>query len=426
MFNMKAALVTPFLCHLPIHPSSYLGYGAAILRRKYELDILDLNAEIYYNYKDSLNDLFSELNGKQVIFDGLELYPVYSKLLKNMEEEYKNITWGEYQSVFITTPSWFPTIPTESILKIANLIQTESSRIKIFYFGNSLGTWTDENILKNNKVNLLHLNNLFDPNPVNKPVDYDSLPTPLYHNREKYIFDILPFRLKHGCIWGKCRFCSLAKGWNSGYQERSATKVIQELEEIINNYKPRMLVCRDNSINGKNLIEICSHLEDFKIPWSGLTRADLSLQEIKSLSRAGCGSIYFGLESGSDRVLNEINKGIDSKQISAFIKSLYEHNIMPAPSLVIGTPGETEDDFEKTIQFIKDHNNYFDIINLYPLTITPASDFSLMKKEPHNNTLLRLIKMIRVCEDLGIKVCVGEQCAEYVLFKKVYPGEINY
>jgi len=326
---MKAALVTPFLCHLPIHPSSYLGYGAAILRREYELDILDLNAEIYYRYKQRLNDLLSEINRKQVVFDGLELYPFYSELWGNIDEEYKNINWGEYHSVFITAPSWFTTIPTEKILKIADHIQFESSQTKVFYFGNSLGTWTDQNRLINNNVNILHLNNLFGSNPVKKPVDYDLLPTPQYHNREKYIFNILPFRMRHGCIWGKCRFCSLAKGWNSGYQERSHIKVIQELEETIINYKPRMLVCRDNAINGKNLIEICSRMESINIPWGAMARADLSIQEIKSLSNAGCASIFFGLESGSDRVLNEINKGIDSKQMSAFLQTLCDACTVP-------------------------------------------------------------------------------------------------
>jgi len=231
--------------------------------------------------------------------------------------------------------------------------------------------------------------------------------------------------MRHGCIWGKCRFCSLAKGWNSGYQERSHIKVIQELEETIINYKPRMLVCRDNAINGKNLIEICSRMESINIPWGAMARADLSIQEIKSLSNAGCASIFFGLESGSDRVLNEINKGIDSKQMSAFLQTLCDHNVLPAPSLVVGTPGETENDVKKTIQFIIDHNSYIDDINLYPFTITPASDFSLMKKGPHNNTTSRIIEIIRVCQDLGIKVCVGEQSAEYIMLKKVYPGEIN-
>jgi hypothetical protein len=54
---------------------------------------------------------------------------------------------------------------------------------------------------------------------------------------------------------------------------------------------------------------------------------------------------------------------------------------------------------------------------------SPASDFFPMKIESNSDTPTRLRKLIRVCEDTGIKVCVGEQSAEYVLFKKVYPSE---
>ena len=43
---------------------------------------------------------------------------------------------------------------------------------------------------------------------------------------------------------------------------------------------------------------------------------------------------------------------------------------MPAPSLFVGTPGESEDDFENTIQFILDHKSYLDVLNLYPFMVT--------------------------------------------------------
>ena len=101
----------------------------------------------------------------------------------------------------------------------------------------------------------------------------------------------------------------------------------------------------------------------------------------------------------------------------------YDHNIMPAPSLFVGTPGKTEDDFEKTVQFILDHKKLLDIINLYPLMITPGSDFSLTKKEANSNALIILNSLIRVFKDIGIKVCVGTQSAEYALFKRVYPNQ---
>jgi radical SAM superfamily enzyme YgiQ (UPF0313 family) len=289
-----------------------------------------------------------------------------------------------------------------------------------------LGSWTDEKKLLEHNIQIRHLNDLFKVNPCNEPVNYDFLPTPVYEDRQKYIFDILPFRLKHGCNWGKCKFCSLAKGWNSGYLERSANKVVEEIEGLIDKYNPKMLVCRDNSINGKNLLEFCAYFEKFKKPWIGMARADLSNKEIEALQKAGCRLIYFGLESGSDRVLSEVNKGIGSKQMSDFVKELHNRSIVPAPSLFVGSPGETEDDFEKTIQFILDHKNYLDIINLYPLRMTPASEYTLSKKESNRNTLNRLKKLIWVCEDTGIKVCIGEQSAEYVLFKKVYPSHVNY
>jgi len=420
---MKAALITPFLSHLPLHPSSYLGYGAAILRKRFELDIIDLNAQIYFKNRERLKEVLFAFDNNQVVLDNFDLYPLYYELLDSAEKELKQkISWKDYKKVFITTPSWFATVPTEDVLKLSNIIRRESHLTKIFFFGNSLGSWTDEESLVKHDIQIRHLNYLFETNPGNEPVNYDTLPTPVYENREKYLFDILPFRMKHGCIWGKCRFCSLAKGWNSGYLERSAKKVIQEIEELIDKYNPKMLVCRDNSINGNNLLELCTCFEKFKKPWAGMARADLSNKEIRVLQKSGCKFIYFGLESGSDRVLNEINKGIDSRQISDFIRALYDHNIMPAPSLFVGTPGETEDDFERTFQFISDHKDFLDIINLYPLRVTPASDFSLLKKESNSNTPIRLNRMISLCRDIGIKACVGEQSAEYVLFKSVYPN----
>lgn len=423
---MKAALITPFLSHLPLHPSSYLGYGTAVLGGKFDLDILDLNAQIYFKNRDSLREILSEMDSKHVVLDRFDLHPLYNQLHNDLEDDLKQVNWRDYHSVFITTPSWFVTIPTQEILRLSNLIKSESPLSNVMFFGNSVGSWTDKKRLIKQDIQIRHLNDLFKTNPGNEPVNYDNLPTPQYENRKNYIFDILPFRLKHGCIWGKCRFCSLAKGWNSGYLERSAKKVIQEIEALIDRYDPKMFVCRDNSINGSNLLEFCSSFENFKKPWVGMARADLSDREIEALQRSGCRFIYFGLESGSDHVLKEINKGISSRQLSDFIKRLRDHNIVPAPSLFVGSPGETGNDFERTVQFVLDHKNCFDMINMYPLRLTPASDFSLAKKKSNSNTVLRLKKLIKICEDDGIKVCIGEQSAEYVLFERVYPGRVNY
>ncbi len=75
---MKTALVTPFISHLPLHPGSYLGYGAAVLRKHYEVDVIDFNAAIYYKYRTQLQEILSEIDQTQVVLDNFLLDPLLS------------------------------------------------------------------------------------------------------------------------------------------------------------------------------------------------------------------------------------------------------------------------------------------------------------------------------------------------------------
>jgi hypothetical protein len=394
------------------------------LATRYDLDVIDLNAELHFRNSGKLKPILEVMERAQTVSDASLLYPFYDEIDTDTDREYAAISWKKYPQVYVTTPSWFPTVPTEAVLRLSRAIKRVSPDTRVFFFGNSLGSWTKERGLKKNGVQTVHLNDLFAADANAKPVIYDLLPTPVYENRNKYLFDLLPFMLKHGCSWGRCRFCSLSRGWNSGYLERSAKAAIKELEVLIDRYDPKVLVCRDNSLNGHNLNEFCGYLKRFKKPWGGMSRADLTGKEIDSLWRAGCRVIFFGLESGSDRALRAINKGITTKQMSGFIKRLHSCGILPAPSLMIGAPGEGRGDFEKTIQFLADHRGYFDVVNVYPFMATPASEFGSQKKQPDTNAPMRLFQFIQWCKDLRLKVCVGEQCIEYCLFKWVYTGRL--
>jgi len=418
---MKVSLVAPWLPHLPFHPSCFLGYGAAVLAGRYDVGVIDLNAEIYSRYRGKLKKTLDAMENAELPSDGL-LTPFFDAIGKHIDRQYAAIHWKGYPLVYVTPPSWFPMVPAEAVLRLSRAISRVSPNTKVFFFGNSLGSWTNEDQLKKHGIKTVHVNDLFAMNGTAKPVRYDLLPNPMYEHREKYLFDLLPFTLKHGCSWGRCRFCSLSRGWNSGYLERSASAVIKELESIIDRYDPAVLVCRDHSLNGRNLIEFCGYFERFNKPWCGQSRADLSGKKIEALRRAGCRGIFFGLESGSDRTLRVMNKGITSKQMSDFIKRLHSNGILPTPSVIIGPPGERGADFEETIRFLADHRRYFDIVNVYPFMRTPASDFASQKKELNKNTPMRLFKFIQTCEDLELKVILGEQSIEYFLFKRICKG----
>ncbi len=419
--TMKAALVTLWLTHLPFHPSCFLGYGAAILSGRYDLEVMDLNAEIYYGHREKLHQILATMEKSQVVSDDL-LTPLYNEIETYIEGHYASVNWKKYPLVYVTPPSWFPMVPADAVLRLSRAITRISPHTKVFFYGNSLGSWTKEEQLKKHGVRTVHLNDLFALSGTAKPVRYDLLPNPMYGHRGKYLFDMLPFTLKHGCSWGRCRFCSLSRGWNSGYLERSIKPVIKELEAIIERYDPALFVCRDHTLNGHNLIEFCSCFERFKTQWCGQSRADLSGKKIEALRKSGCRGIFFGLESGSDTMLQAMNKGITSKQMSDFIKRLHGNGILAAPSLFIGAPGEDRADFEKTIQFLVHHRRYFDLVNIYPFMATPASEYSSKKKQPDANTLIRILQFIRTSEDLGLKVCLGEQSIEYTLFNRILTG----
>lgn len=420
---MKVALVTPWVSHLPFHPGCFLGYGAAVLARRYDLEVRDLNAEIYFRYRGKLKHMLNALDRSSTASDVL-FNPLFDAIGISVDKHYASIHWEEYPLVYVTPPSWFPMVPTESILRLSRAITRVSPSTKVCFFGNSLGSWTNEEKLKRHGIRIAHLNDPFSMNGTARPVDYDLLPSPRYDHRKEYLFDLLPFTLKHGCSWGKCRFCSLSRGWNSGYLERSIKGVIKEMETVIERYNPEVLVCRDHTLKGSNLTEFCLHFERFCKPWGGQTRADLSTRQIQALRRAGCRGLFFGLESGSDRMLSAMNKGITSKQMSDFIKELHSNGILLSPSLVIGFPGEGAADVEETIRFLEDHRQYFDCVNVYPFMPTPASEFGFTRKQPEAEVPLRLLKFILNCEDLGLKVLMGEQSIEYFLFKRICKDDL--
>jgi len=108
--------------------------------------------------------------------------------------------------------------------------------------------------------------------------------------------------------------------------------------------------------------------------------------------------------------------------MSDFIKRLHSSGILPVPSLIIGAPGEGRVDFKKTIRFLVDHRCYLEVVNVYSFMATPASDFQ--KMQPNTNVSLRLFQFIQKCQDLGLKVCVGEQCMEYFVFKRICTGDL--
>lgn len=203
-------------------------------------------------------------------------------------------------------------------------------------------------------------------NPPREPIkNLDSLPFPAYHllDLKKYI--PLPNQYKRlpainivtgrGCPWRKCTFCF--ESAQLGYFRRITPERTTELIDVlVRNYNIKEISFWDDMfVFGEKWInEFCDLIKkkNIDITWSCYSRVDMVNPPIlKKMASAGCWNIFYGIESGNQKLLDKINKGITLKQCRDAIRWTKEAGIETRGSLMIALPGETPKQAGKTIDF---------------------------------------------------------------------------
>lgn len=191
----------------------------------------------------------------------------------------------------------------------------------------------------------------------------DELPLPL-HNLlplDKYRIPMIrgPYTfvlVNRGCP-ARCRFCIQRVMWKNKVRSRSPEHIIQELKlldslGIRNIHFEADLFTYDREM----VISLCQLIlkEGLKIRWTCNSRVDMVDPEMLALmKRAGCWMISWGIESGSQKVLNRARKGINLAKIEQALHWAKEAGIGNWGYFIIGLPGETEETIEETISLAK-------------------------------------------------------------------------
>lgn len=185
-----------------------------------------------------------------------------------------------------------------------------------------------------------------------------------------YIATVMTSR---GCPFN-CVFCHRPH-MGRKFRARSPQSVLAEIESIKKLGINEATFYDDTfAVNRERVVKICEGMirEKFNLKWDMRTRVDLVDKELlKLLKRAGCKQIRYGVEASSNRILKEIGKGITVEQAAKAIGWTKETGIESLAYFIIGSPGETPEDWEKTIQFSKKLNPdycYFAIMTPYPST----------------------------------------------------------
>lgn len=158
-----------------------------------------------------------------------------------------------------------------------------------------------------------------------------------------------------GCP-GKCIFCDRTV---SGDKLRmySASYLMRMVKHLYSNYGVRDIIFHDDNFIAfrKRLYEFCDMLikENLKLTWSCTARVDMVTPELlKMMKRSGCWQIAYGIESGSQEVLDFLKKGITLNQIKDALRWTKEARIMNRGYFMIGVPTETVQSIRKTIDFL--------------------------------------------------------------------------
>ncbi len=186
--------------------------------------------------------------------------------------------------------------------------------------------------------------------------------------------DAVSVSTMRGCPY-TCRWCSRAV-YGLSYRRRSPEKVIDELEIIQTDYNPDTLWFVDDvfTISHKWMNEFTNELKrrNLKIKYECITRADrLNEEVISMLKESGCFRVWIGAESGSQKIIDAMDRRVDVEQVREMIKLTRKHGIETGTFIMLGYPGETEKDIEETIKHLKESNpDYFTITIAYPINGT--------------------------------------------------------
>ncbi len=190
----------------------------------------------------------------------------------------------------------------------------------------------------------------------------DDLPMPARHllPMERY-FEMNPERLVYifttrGCPF-KCIFCQ-KELTGRGFRVRSTQAIVDELEHIVKTYDPGVILFVDEilTLRRKRIHEMCDEIlrRGLKFEWIANTRADcVDYPLLKHMHRAGCRRIYYGWESGSQRMLDVLKKDLTPELIVEAARMTRRAGIWAKVYLIVGSPGETKQDVEETEKVLR-------------------------------------------------------------------------
>lgn len=199
--------------------------------------------------------------------------------------------------------------------------------------------------------------------------DLDALASP--HD----YFDTHIVMTSRGCPW-RCTFCGAEASWGRGYRAQSVSYVLDALEKAVARAPVKMIQIKDDTFttNRKRVVTLCRGIRErgLKFAWSCDTRVDVLGDELlREMRLAGCERLSLGVESGSQKILDAIDKKITVDEIVGSTELAKKYGIKLRYYMMVGNRGETRETFAESLRFLeraRPHQYLFAALSVYPGT----------------------------------------------------------
>ncbi len=227
------------------------------------------------------------------------------------------------------------------------------------------------------------------PRPFNK--DLDELPYPAYDlvNMEQYLspkrIGYRSFRNRaismitsRGCPFNCC-FCSVHLHMGKQFRAHSASYVLNHIRYVVEKFDVKNIFFEDDNLTFDlaRFEAICDGLieQKIKIGWetpNGVRADCLNLNLLEKMKKSGCHSVFFGVESGDQQILNNvICKSLDLNRVVEVAKICKDIGLKTGAFYIIGFPGEKKENMQKTVDFALKLKRDFDV-GMHLFNATPS------------------------------------------------------
>lgn len=313
------------------------------------------------------------INSSSQIVAGLTL----SKLLKEKTKAHINIGgnfFGRVKEALYNHPDFFE-IYTDSLM----VEEGEKPVLEMAEYIDGTRKLEDVSNLMYLKDGKIVLNEKTAPMPLNdmKPLSFNG------YELKKYLTPdiILPFQTSRGCYWHKCSFCDHDFGMK--YNVKSIDKLVEQIKTMKEEYGITKFEFIDEAISPYYMEAMADRFIKEKLDITyfcdGRLESEFTYDILKKAHDSGLIMVLWGLESGSKKIMDLINKGVDfEKRIDVF-KNAAKAGVFNFAFIFFGFPAETKEDAIETIKLIQ---KYSDVIHTYGRSIFTMGNHSLIKDDP--------------------------------------------